>query len=330
MALVRRVPPDQLLLNGGQRISHEGHHLVAAILVKHHAIEESFDDDKRLVRGLLNRPVEVEDLLPFLESWRQLVFRGVVVRFAGHTAGVGDDVPICILDGDGDPLGHHALGAVPDAEFHDGFDRKAALREIRMVSFQLVQPELEGRVGRDFLRGRCGFLRCGLRLRSCFALGNIRLALFLGIGRHGLRVEIEPFDGLDGGAVNAHVFHPRNEIENVAAAFALAETIPDILAQAHPKLGRVLAFVDRTGTAQAVAASFESVEDVIMNEYLLHGQGCFDGPEVDKHLFGHTTPLFELGGTRAAQDIEPIPGRILVPSGKPTRRADLPLRARRK
>ena len=44
---------------------------------------------------------------------------------------------------------------------------------------------------------------------------------------------------------------------DVPAAFALAETIPDILAEAYSELRWVLSLVDGTGTAQAVSAPFE-------------------------------------------------------------------------
>jgi NAD(P)-dependent dehydrogenase (short-subunit alcohol dehydrogenase family) len=92
--------------------------------------------------------------------------------------------------------------------------------------------------------------------------------------------------------VNVHILHPRYEVENITAAFTLTETVPDIFAHAHPELGRVLALVNGAGTAQAIPAPFEPVEDIIVDEHLLHGNGRFDGPEVNEHVFGHTTPLF--------------------------------------
>jgi hypothetical protein len=63
---------------------------------------------------------------------------------------------------------------------------------------------------------------------------------------------------------------------------AFAETIPDVLAEADAELRRVAAFVDGTGAAQTVGAPFEPVKDAIVFKHLLHGDGRFDGLEVNK------------------------------------------------
>ena len=55
---------------------------------------------------------------------------------------------------------------------------------------------------------------------------------------------------------------------------ALAETIPDVLAYAYPKLRRVAAFVDRTRAAQAVAAALELVQDAIVLTRRAERGGC--------------------------------------------------------
>src|SRR6266404_2146406 len=113
--------------------------------------------------------------------------------------------------------------------------------------------------------------------------------------------------------MNAYVFHPGDEIQDVAAMFAFAETVPDILADAHPELRRVLAFVDGTRPAQAISASFEPVKQAVMLEHLLHGDGRFDGLEVNKRCFGHGYSyigVFNCEERTAAQEIEPPPRHL--------------------
>jgi hypothetical protein len=82
--------------------------------------------------------------------------------------------------------------------------------------------------------------------------------------------------------MNAHVVHLGDEVEGVAAVFALAETIPDIFADADAELRRVAAFVDRTRAAQAVTAPLELVQEAVVLKHLLHGDGRFDGLEVNE------------------------------------------------
>ena len=82
--------------------------------------------------------------------------------------------------------------------------------------------------------------------------------------------------------MDAHVVHPGDEVEGVAAVLALAETIPDVFADAYPELRRVAAFVDRTRAAQAVCAPLELVQEAIVFKNLLHGDGRFDGLEVNE------------------------------------------------
>jgi len=64
--------------------------------------------------------------------------------------------------------------------------------------------------------------------------------------------------------------------------FALAEAIPNILADTHAELCRVAAPVDRAWAVQAVAAALELVEQAIVFKHLLHSNGRFNGLEVNK------------------------------------------------
>jgi hypothetical protein len=82
--------------------------------------------------------------------------------------------------------------------------------------------------------------------------------------------------------MDADVFHLGDEVENVSAMFALAETVPDIFAEAHPELRRVAAFVNRTRPAKAVSAAFEPVKKTVVLKHLLYIYGRFDGPEVNE------------------------------------------------
>jgi hypothetical protein len=63
---------------------------------------------------------------------------------------------------------------------------------------------------------------------------------------------------------------------------ALAETIPDVFADADTELRRVAAFLDRTRAAQTVCAPLEPVQEAIVFKNLLHGEGRFHGFEVNE------------------------------------------------
>jgi hypothetical protein len=82
--------------------------------------------------------------------------------------------------------------------------------------------------------------------------------------------------------MDAHVVHPCDEVEGVAAVLALAETIPDVFADTDAELRRVAAFVDRTRAAQTVCAPLELVQEAVVFKNLLHGDGRFDGFEVNE------------------------------------------------
>ena len=84
---------------------------------------------------------------------------------------------------------------------------------------------------------------------------------------------MKPLDGFQGGGMNAHIVHPGDEIERITAMFTFAETVPDVFTDAHPELGRVAPFVNRTRTAQVVSAPFELVDEMIVRQHLFHGDG---------------------------------------------------------
>src|ERR1019366_3038817 len=117
-----------------------------------------------------------------------------------------------------------------------------------MLALKLFQAELQRLIGCVLLRRRCRLLGSWLRWGSVAALlGLVGLIVLLGLRcRHGFWVETKPFYGFDGRCMNARVLHPGDEVQDVAAVFALAETVPDVLAHAHPELGRVAALVNRT------------------------------------------------------------------------------------
>src|ERR1035437_1592808 len=119
-----------------------------------------------------------------------------------------------------------------------------------MTALKLVQAELQGLVGRAVFLHRCrfyGWLRSGcIPDLWCFTW---LLPVLFGIYCHFLGVEMKPFNGLVSCCENAHVVHPGNEVQDIAAMLAFAETIPNVFADTHPELGRVAALVDRTRAA---------------------------------------------------------------------------------
>ena len=82
--------------------------------------------------------------------------------------------------------------------------------------------------------------------------------------------------------MDADIFHFGDEVQDVAAVFALAETIPNVFAEADAELRRVAALVNRTGPAEAVLTAFKPVKQTVMLEDLLHVNGRFDGLEVNE------------------------------------------------
>src|ERR1035437_10175905 len=115
-----------------------------------------------------------------------------------------------------------------------------------MFALQLLQTELQRLIGCVFLRDRCWLF--GSRLRWCIVAtlwGLVGLIDLLGLlCGHGLWIETKPLDGFEGCRVDARVLHPGNEVQDVAAMFAFAETVPDVFTDAHPELRRVAAFVN--------------------------------------------------------------------------------------
>src|ERR1035437_3469734 len=138
---------------------------------------------------------------------------------------------------------------------------------------------------------------------------------------------MKPLNGFVGCGEDAHVVHPGNEVQDVATVLAFAEAIPDVFADADAKLRRVAAFVNGAGTAQAVGASFELVEDAVVLKHLFHGDGRFDGLEVNELCFGHILPwLFDCDELCSSRS-EPLPNGILSSAGKISRGANLPILA---
>jgi hypothetical protein len=57
-----------------------------------------------------------------------------------------------------------------------------------------------------------------------------------------------------------------DEVEDVSAVFAFAETMPDILADAHPELRRVAASMDRTRALQAIGSTMMIFSDGMLGD----------------------------------------------------------------
>ena len=85
--------------------------------------------------------------------------------------------------------------------------------------------------------------------------------------------------------MDAHVIHLGDEVQDIPAVFALAETVPDVLADTDPELRRIAPLVDGTRTIQTVRPALELVEDAVVLQDLFHGNGRFDGFEVNELCF---------------------------------------------
>src|ERR1035437_2556133 len=153
-----------------------------------------------------------------------------------------------------------------------------------MFALKLLQTELQRLIGCAFLLNRCRLLGSWLRWGTIGSLlRQVGMIVLLGfLCRHGLWIETKPLDGFEGCRMNACVLHPGDEVQDVAAVFALAETVPDVLTDTHPELCRVAALVNRTRPIQAVSTSYEPVEQTVMLQHFLHCEGRFDGLEVNK------------------------------------------------
>ena len=118
-------------------------------------------------------------------------------------------------------------------------------------------------------------------LAGSFVFRVARFLLVAACG-HGFGIEMEPFDGFQGRRVDAHVLHLGDEIEDIPAMLAFRKAVPNILADAHSKLRRIAASVDGARAVQAVGSTLELVHEAIMLKDLFHGDGRFDGPEVNE------------------------------------------------
>src|ERR1035437_3188778 len=153
-----------------------------------------------------------------------------------------------------------------------------------MLALNRFQTELQRLIGSVFLRRLCWLFGSRLRwgvLATLFRLVGVGVLLVF-LCRHGHWIETKPLDSFEGCRMNACVLHPGDEVQDVAAVFALAETVPDVLTDTHPELCRVAALVNRTRPIQAVSTSFEPVEQTVMLQHFLHCEGRFDGLEVNK------------------------------------------------
>jgi hypothetical protein len=113
--------------------------------------------------------------------------------------------------------------------------------------------------------------------------------------------ELEPLAEFRGGGVNADALLPGPEIEDIASALALAETVPTILGNTHSELSGIGSSVNRTTTAQAVAAAFHPLEQAVVLKHLLHRDGGFDGLEVNVLGFGHGNAPFNEPGVNCGR-----------------------------
>ncbi len=82
--------------------------------------------------------------------------------------------------------------------------------------------------------------------------------------------------------MDAHIFHVNDEVEDVPAVLAFAETVPDVFANAHPELCRVAPFVDGARPVQTVGAALELVHETVVLKHPFHGDDRFDGLEVNE------------------------------------------------
>jgi hypothetical protein len=79
--------------------------------------------------------------------------RYVLGRLTRPASGIGNDLALGIMDGNGNSLRHDALGTVAEAEVHNGIEGKAAFGKVRMLGVEFVQAELERLVGATTLHG---------------------------------------------------------------------------------------------------------------------------------------------------------------------------------
>src|SRR6266700_403869 len=86
----------------------------------------------------------------------------------------------------------------------------------------------------------------------------------------------EPFANENCRFANRTVFAPAKEGEDVAAALAIAETIPAVLFYTDPKLRWIRSIVKRTCTSEifAILAAFELGRGVVMIENLDNETTC--------------------------------------------------------
>ena len=215
--------------------------------------------------------MQIEQFDRFSKSLGQFVFGDVFGRLTGPTTCVGDELTDKVVNGDGDPVGQTTGGAVADTESLDGFGREPALSEVGMIRLEW-QGEAQGRIAEApvVYAMAVGFM-LGLSEGVMVAVGVARW------------LDGEPILDEEAGLPDADAFLAGNEIYCAAADMAVAEADPAVFAEADAELGGVMAVVEWTGTAQAVAVAAEF--DAVVSQYLLHGDGLFEDVEADEFGF---------------------------------------------
>jgi len=72
--------------------------------------------------------------------------------------------------------------------------------------------------------------------------------------------------------MDGRFFHFGDEVEDVPAVLAFAEAVPDVLAETHPELRWVAAFVDGARAVQAVGTALELLDEAVVRQHLFHGE----------------------------------------------------------
>jgi len=247
--------------------AHEGHNIVEAGLVEAEDIEEAFNQDE--VAGLASGQevlgaMEVEEDVALFEIRGELIFRIVLGCLLDGSTGIGDEPAAFIVDGDGDTVGHHALGAEAQAEVLDGLLGDASRIEVGVIRIEGTELEGQGRVD----PGASG------RLLFC------RLLLLLSPGSFFGLTEMEPVEKELAGFFEAHILFEHYEVEDVAAPGAVTEAVPDVFFQIGAELSGIGSVMERAGSDQAGPLFLEACEPIVGEDHL-HRDGALDELEIE-------------------------------------------------
>jgi len=107
----------------------------------------------------------------------------------------------------------------------------------------------------------------------------------------------KPLISLEGRGVDIGLFHLGDEVQRVASALAVGETVPAFFAESDLELSLVGTLMNRAGAFQAVAIADDPHEraKVVVVKHLLHGERGFDGREVNER-FSHEANLSWITG----------------------------------